>query len=76
MQAMAGTVVDGKIVVEGPSLPEGSTVTVFVPLDEPVKLPAQLGQELDAAIDEAIDEADREAAGAGPEFLEGLKRYG
>ena len=72
MQAMAGTVVDGKIVVEGLSLPEGSTVTVFVPLDEPVKLPAQLGQELDAA----IDEADREAAGAGPEFLEGLKRYG
>lgn len=38
----------------------------------PVKLPAELEAELDAA----IDEADAEVGGAGPEFLESLKRYG
>ena len=63
----------GKIVVEGLSLPEGTVVTVLTPTDdETVKLPAQLEQEL---LD-AIDEADREEGGAGPEFLESLKRYG
>ena len=65
--------IGGKIVVEGLSLPEGTVVTVLTPTDdETVKLPAQLEQEL---LD-AIDEADREEGGAGPEFLESLKRYG
>ena len=73
MQVASGTVVGGKIVVEGLSLPEGTVVTVLAPTDnKTVKLPAQLEQEL---LD-AIDEADREVGGAGPEFLESLKRYG
>ncbi len=73
MSALAGTVVDGKIVVEGLSLPEGTIVTVLLP-DEgaSVRLPPDLQREL---LD-AIDEADREQGGAGPEFLESLKRFG
>lgn len=73
MSTLAGTVVDGKIVVEGLSLPEGTVVTVLTPDEgESVRLPPHLERELL----EAIDEADREDGGAGPEFLESLKRYG
>ena len=73
MNAVAGTVVDGKIVVEGLSLPEGTVVTVLTPDDnKTVQLPPHLEKDL---LD-AIDEADREQGGAGPEFLESLKRYG
>lgn len=73
MQAVSGTVVGGKIVVEGLSLPEGTVVTVLTPTDDKtVKLPPQMEKELL----EAIDEADGEEGGAGPEFLESLKRYG
>lgn len=72
MNAMSGTVLGGKIVVEGLSLPDGTIVTVLTPGDDLcVRLPSHLEQEL---LD-AIDEADKEAGGAGLEFLEGLKRY-
>ncbi len=73
MHAITGTVVGGKIVVEGLSLPEGTVVTVL-PLedDKSLKLPPHLEKELL----EAIDEADQEVGGAGPEFLESLRRYG
>jgi hypothetical protein len=72
MNAMSGTVLGGKIVVEGLSLPEGTVVTVLTPGDDLcVRLPPHLEQEL---LD-AIDEADSEVGGAGLEFLEGLKRY-
>ena len=73
MQVATGTVVGGKIVVEGLSLPEGTVVTVLTPADDQaVKLPPHLEKELL----EALDEADHEEGGAGPEFLESLKRYG
>ena len=73
MNALLGTVVGGKIVVEGLALPEGTVVTVLTPADDTlVKLPPHLEKEL---LD-AIDEADQEVGGAGPEFLESLKRYG
>ena len=73
MHAISGTVVGGKIVVEGLSLPEGTVVTVLTPSDDAVvKLPPHMEQELH----DAIDEADKEVGGAGPEFLESLKRYG
>ena len=73
MHISTGTVVGGKIVVEGLSLPEGAVVTVLTPGDEKiVKLPPELEKELIAA----IDEADQEVGGAGPEFIESLKRYG
>ena len=73
MHISTGTVVGGKIVVEGLSLPEGTVVTVLTPEDDKiVKLAPELEKELIAA----IDEADQEVGGAGPEFIESLKRYG
>ncbi|OGA05535.1 MAG: hypothetical protein A3H35_02270 [Betaproteobacteria bacterium RIFCSPLOWO2_02_FULL_62_17] len=73
MQISTGTVVGGKIAVEGLSLPEGTVVTVLTPEDgKVVKLASQLEKELL----EAIDEADQEVGRAGLEFLESLKRYG
>lgn len=73
MSIATGTVVDGKIVVKGLTLPEGTVVAVLAPDDQaPVRLPPHLEQEL---LD-AIDEADAERGGAGPEFLESLRRYG
>ena len=68
-----GTVRDGKVILEGVALPEGALVTVLADDDRPpIKLPPDLEAELQAA----IDEADAEAGGAGPEFLESLKRFG
>ena len=73
MNVATGTVIGGKIVVEGLALPEGTVVTVLTPDDEPaVRLPPALERELL----EAIDEADREQGGASPEFIESLRRYG
>ena len=73
MNVSTGTVVGGKIVVEGLTLPEGTVVTVLAPEEEStVKLSPALKQEL---LD-AIDEADREEGGAGTEFIESLRRFG
>ena len=73
MHVATGTVVGGKIVVEGLALPEGTIVTVLTPDDDPaVRLPPALERELL----EAIDEADREKGGVGPEYIESLRRYG
>ncbi len=73
MHISTGTVVDGKIVVEGLSLPDGTVVTVLTPEDDKI---IKLAPHLEKELLEAIDEADREVGGAGPEFLESLKRYG
>ena len=73
MHISTGTVVDGKIVVEGLSLPEGTVVTVLTPEDDKV---VKLAPHLEKDLLEAIDEADQEVGGAGQEFLESLKRYG
>jgi hypothetical protein len=73
MHVATGTVIGGKIVVEGLALPEGTIVTVLTPgEDRAVRLPPAQERELL----EAIDEADREQGGAGPEFIENLRRYG
>ena len=73
MSVATGTVKDGKVILEGLALPEGTVVTVLADDDRPaVKLPPELEAELQAA----IEEADAEEGGAGPEFLESLKRYG
>ena len=73
MHISTGTVVDGKIEVEGLSLPEGTVVTVLTPEDDKV---VKLAPHLEKDLLEAIDEADQEVGGAGQEFLENLKRYG
>ena len=73
MSVATGTVKDGKVILEGATLPEGAVVTVLADDDRP---PVKLHLELEAELQAAIDEADAEDGGAGPEFLESLKRYG
>lgn len=71
MQVVTGTVVEGKVVLEGASLPEGTVVTVFAKdLEETVRLPSPLQAELE----EALDEADREEGIYGDELLEKLRK--
>lgn len=73
MSVATGTVADGKIVVEGLALPEGTVVAVLAP-DE--QAPVLLLPHLERELLDVIDEADAEPGGAGPEFLESLRRYG
>ena len=53
MGVTTGIVVDGKVVVQGDALPEGTTVGVFVPGDEePYELTASEAADLNRAIDD------------------------
>ena len=73
MQVASGTVVDGKVVVEGLSLPEGTVVTVLARGDATaVRLPPQQ----EAELLEALDEADREEGISAEELLARLRRFG
>lgn len=73
MQVASGTVVDGKVVVEGLSLPEGTAVTVLARGDEAVvRLPPREEADLLAA----LDEADREEGIPAEEFFARLRRFG
>ncbi len=73
MQVVTGTIVQGKVVLEGVSLPEGTIVTVFAKDSEAtVRLPLALQAELE----EALEEADREEGISGDELLEKLRKYG
>ena len=54
MKLATGTVVDGKVVIEGSLLPEGSVVTVLaVAGDESFEVPPELEQELDESLAQA-----------------------
>ena len=73
MRVVTGKVVEGKVVVEGEQLDEGSTVTVFLPeSDEEILLSAEEEAKLEQALKEADDgdfiEADAE------QFLDELER--
>ena len=73
MQVVTGTVVGGKVVLEGVSLPEGTVVTILAKSSEAtVRLPPDLQAELE----EALAEADREEGISGDELLEKLRKYG
>jgi hypothetical protein len=73
MQVASGTVIDGKVVVEGLSLPEGTVVTVLARGDATaVRLPPQQ----EAELLEALDEADREEGISAEELLARLRRFG
>ncbi len=58
MQVVSGIVIDGKVVVEGLSLPEGMVVTVLARGDEAV---VKLSPEEEADLLAALDEAERKA---------------
>jgi len=73
MKVTTGTVVDGKVLVEGEVLPEGSTVTVLLrDDDESFDLTPEEEAELLASI------ADVEGGKfiSGDELLERLRRFG
>lgn len=73
MQVASGTVVDGKVVVEGLSLPEGTAVTVLARGDESV---VKLSPQEEADLLAALDEADREEGIPAEEFFARLRRFG
>ncbi|MGB0129508.1 MAG: hypothetical protein WBP72_17845 [Rhodocyclaceae bacterium] len=73
MQIVPGTVVEGKIVLEGASFPEGTTVVVIAKDAEPA---VRLSPDLLAELDQALAEADSEDGIPGDTFLESLKKYG
>lgn len=73
MQIASGTIVDGKVVVEGLSPPDGTPVTVLARGDEvAVRLPPQQETELL----EALDEADREKGISAEKLFSRLRRFG
>lgn len=73
MQLVTGTVVEGKVVLSGVTLPEGSVVTVLAQEVQPsVKLPAHLQAELE----DALAEADREEGITADELFAKLKQRG
>jgi hypothetical protein len=71
MQLATGTVVDGKVVVEGEPLPEGAAVTILVrEAEETFEVPP----ELEADLLESIAEADRGETISAEELIERLRR--
>ena len=73
MQLVTGTVVEGKVVLSGVTLPEGAIVTVLAQDAQPiVKLPAHLQAELE----DALAEADREDGISADELFAQIKKQG
>ena len=71
MQLVTGTVVEGKVVLSGATLPEGAVVTVLAQDSQPiVKLPAHLQAELE----DALAEADREEGISAEELFSELAK--
>ena len=73
MQVISGTIIDGKVVVEGHSLPEGTAVTVLSRGDEAV---VRLSPQEEGDLLAALDEADREEGVSAEEFFARLRRFG
>ena len=73
MQVATGTVVDGKVIIEGLSLPEGTLVTVVTRESEAT---VRLSPRHEAELLEALDEADREEGISAEELFERLRRFG
>jgi len=71
MQLATGTVVNGKVVVEGASFPEGTIVTILArESDETFEVPVELESELKAS----LGEADRGETITAAELFERLRR--
>ncbi len=73
MQVASGTVVDGKVEIEGFSLPEGTTVTILARGDEAL---VKLSPHEEADLLAALDEADREEGIPAEELFARLRRLG
>jgi hypothetical protein len=73
MQIATGTVINGKIVLEGTSLPEGTVVTVLARDDD---APVKLSPQEEAELLQALEEADREEGITAEELFARLQRFG
>jgi len=71
MRLTTGIVVDGKIVVEGEPLPEGTVVTIIARQDEET---FEIPPELEADLLESIAQADRGETISADEVLARLRR--
>ncbi len=76
MQFATGTVIDGKVVVEGLALPEGTVVAVVTRDNDDEAEIVQLSPAEEAELLEALDEADREEGVSAQEFFARLQRFG
>jgi hypothetical protein len=72
MQLATGTVVNGKVVVEGLDLPEGTPVVVLTCDAEPA---VKLSAEEEAELLQALDEADVEEGISADELFARLQRF-
>ena len=71
MQLATGTVIGGKVIVDGASLPDGTVVTILArEMDETFEVPPELEAELLAS----IAQADRGETISAAELLERLQR--
>jgi hypothetical protein len=73
MKIATGTVVDGKVVVEGETLAEGSTVTVILRDDEEA---FDLTPEEEEELLESIAQIERGEYVSGEQLLKRLRRFG
>ena len=73
MKVATGTVVDGKVVVEGEALAEGSTVTVVLRDDEEA---FELTSEEEEELLESIAQIERGEITSGEQLLDRLRRLG
>lgn len=73
MQLVSGTIVDGKVVLEGTPLPDGTVVTVFA---QDTERAVQLTPALLAELNEALDDADREPGISAEAMFDKLRKYG
>ena len=73
MKVATGTVVDGKVVVDGAVLAEGTTVTVLLRED---KEAFELSPEEESELLESIAEIERGEFISGDQLLERLHRFG
>jgi len=71
MQIASGVIVDGKVVVEGLTLPDGTVVTVLARGDEGA---VRLSTDEEAELLQALDEADREEGIGAEELFTRLRR--
>lgn len=73
MQLVSGTIIDGRVVVEGLALPEGTVVTVLTHDD---KVTAHLSKSNEAELLEALDDADRKEGISAKELFNRLRHFG
>ncbi|HJQ64174.1 MAG TPA: hypothetical protein VJ834_15075 [Burkholderiales bacterium] len=73
MKIATGTVVDGKVVVEGAALAEGATVTVLLREDRET---FELSADEESELLESLAEIERGDFVSGEQLLERLRRFG